>query len=911
MSVWHTQAIDALEKELNTKSKTGLTQAEVHGRLSQYGPNELEERGGTHPLRILWQQIRSIMVLILIAAAVISGFLGKGTETIAIAAIVILFVLLGFIQEYRAEQAMAALKKLSVPSVRVRRDGSQQEISARELVPGDVVLLEAGNVVPADLRLFESFNLRVQEAALTGESEPVEKMTEPLTEADIPLGDRTNMAYMGTIVTYGRGGGIVVQTGMSTELGKIAALIQEVKDGPTPLQQKLDQVGKFLAVMGIIAALLVLLIGVMSGEALDEMFLTAVSVAVAVVPEGLPAVVTITLALGAQRMLRRRALVRKLPAVETLGSVTIICSDKTGTLTENRMTVTVIDVAGHSLELTGTGRVAPSLQFINTDFLDHQPPAIGLALAIGALCNDASLKPDPETGKYLTVGDPTEGALLVAARQAQLQLDALKEAMPRQAELPFDSERKRMTTVHDLAADLPPVAAPLQSVPAPYVSFTKGAVDGLLEICDRVWTDGKIAALDAEWRERITIANEEMAQNGMRVLGVAVNWLPTLPSNGEQHSLEQALVFVGLLGMIDPPRPEVRASVQMALAAGIRPIMITGDHPLTARFIAYDLGISDNGRVKTGTNLNQMTAEELDAVIDEVSIFARVTPEHKLRLVEALQKKGQIVAMTGDGVNDSPALKKADIGIAMGITGTDVAKEASEMVLLDDNFATIVTAVEEGRTIYENIRRFVKFSIAGNLGKVAVMLLAPLLGMVVALLPLQLLWLNLLTDGLLGLGLGVEPTEKGIMNRKPRSPQASLFSDGLGVHVLWVGALIGLVALALGVVYYDPANPEDQTWRTMIFTSLAFLQIGQALASRSAHESLFRLGWRSNMTLLWMVFITFGLQLLVIYLPALESFFNVDALTAPELILCMGAGAFAFGAIEVEKWIVRRRAGGA
>lgn len=907
MSVWHTQDLETIQVNLESNIQTGLTQAEAHGRLNQFGANELQERGGTHPLRILWEQIRSIMVLILIAAAVISGFLGKGTETFAIIAIVILFVLLGFIQEYRAEQAMAALKKMSVPSVRVRRGGSQQEISARELVPGDVVLLEAGNVIPADLRLFESANLRIQEAALTGESEPVEKQTDALAEDDIPLGDRLNMAYMGTVVTYGRGGGIVVQTGMGTELGKIASLIQEVKDGPTPLQQRLDQVGKFLAIMGIVAALAVLLIGVLSGEALDEMFLTAVSVAVAVVPEGLPAVVTITLALGAQRMLRRRALVRKLPAVETLGSVTIICSDKTGTLTENRMTVTVIDVAGHSIELTGTSRAAPTLQTIDADYLDRQPPAISLALAIGALCNDASLQPDPETGKYLTVGDPTEGALLVAARQAHMQLNSLQETLPRQAELPFDSDRKRMTTIHALPAELPHVVAPLHAESAPYISFTKGAVDGLLEICDRVWTEGTVAALDTQWRERITLANEEMAQNGMRVLGVAINWLPNLPPNGEQAALEQGLVFVGLMGMIDPPRPEVKTAVKTALMAGIRPIMITGDHPLTARFIAYDLGISANGRVKTGANLNQMSAEELAAVIDDVSIFARVTPEHKLRIVEALQKKGQIVAMTGDGVNDSPALKKSDIGIAMGITGTDVAKEASEMVLLDDNFATIVTAVEEGRTIYENIRRFVKFSIAGNVGKVAVMLLAPILGMVVALLPLQLLWLNLLTDGLLGLGLGVEPTEPGIMKRKPRSPQASLFSEGLGTHVLWVGALIGLVALGLGYAYYDPANPDDETWRTMIFTSLAFLQIGQALASRSTHESLFSMGLRSNITLLWMVLITFGLQLLVIYLPALESFFNVDALTASELIICIAAGSLAFIAIEVEKWVYRRR----
>jgi Ca2+-transporting ATPase len=763
--------------------------------------------------------------------------------------------------------------------------------------------------VPADLRLAESANLRIQEAALTGESEPVEKETAVLAKADIPMGDRVNMAYMGTNVTYGRGVGLVVETGMNTQLGKIATLIQGVEEGPTPLQQKLDQVGKLLAVVGVIAAALVLVVGVLSGEALDEMFLTAVSVAVAVVPEGLPAVVTITLALGAQRMLRRRALIRKLPAVETLGSVTIICTDKTGTLTENRMTVTLIDVAGHSLELAGTAHTPPVLQTIDAQFLDRQPPAIGAALAIGALCNDASLQSDPDSGRYQAVGDPTEGALLVAAAQANVNLESLQEALPRVAELPFDSDRKRMTTVHQLPTgrESLPTAVQILAGHTPYLAFTKGAVDGLLDVCDRVWVDGRALPLDDNWRQRITIANEQMAQNGMRVLGMTFRWLEAIPDAKALPTLESSLIFLGLVGMIDPPRPEVKTAVRTAQTAGIRPIMITGDHPLTARFIAYDLGISTNGRVKTGENLNQMSPAELAQAVADVSVFARVTPEHKLRIVEALQQSGHIVAMTGDGVNDSPALKKADIGVAMGITGTDVAKEASEMVLLDDNFATIVTAVEEGRTIYDNIRRFVKFSIAGNVGKVGVMLFAPLLGMTVALLPLQLLWLNLLTDGLLGLGLGVEPAEKGIMKRPPRSPQASLFSEGLGWHVVWVGSLIAIIALVIGFLYYDPAS---QTWQTMIFTTLAFLQIGQAFASRSSHASIFTLGLRSNLSLLLLALVTFGLQLMVIYLPALERFFQVDALSLAELTVCLVAGSLALVAIEIEKWWLRRQAQG-
>jgi P-type Ca2+ transporter type 2C len=672
-------------------------------------------------------------------------------------------------------------------------------------------------------------------------------------------------------------------------------------------------------------AALVLGIGVLRGETVEEMFLTAISVAVAVVPEGLPAVVTVTLALGAQRMLRRSALVRKLPAVETLGSVTVICSDKTGTLTENRMTVTVIDVAGHFIELEGTAKrptqhPAPVLQAGTTpvsppslpaNLLAQQPPAVALTLAAGALCNDASLTPDPKTGRFTPVGDPTEGALLVAATQAGLQKASLEAALPRLAEVPFDSDRKRMTTLHALPAAaelaaLPDVLAPLAEMGGAYVALTKGAVDGLLELSTELWVDHQRQPLDAAWRERIQQANDGLAQKGMRVLGLAIRLLPALPEEPDL-TLEQNLIFIGLVGMIDPPRPEVKQAVKTALDAGIRPIMITGDHPLTARFIAYELGISTNGRVKTGQDLDSMPPEAFAQAAQEVSVFARVSPEHKLRIVETLQSQGQVVAMTGDGVNDSPALKRADIGIAMGITGTDVAKEASNMVLLDDNFATIVAAVEEGRVIYDNIRRFVKFSIAGNLGKVGVMLLAPLFGINVALLPLQLLWLNLLTDGLLGLGLGVEPAEKAVMKAAPRNPKSSLFSGGLLWHVLWVGLLSGAVALGVGVVYYDPANPADKTWQTMMFTVLAFLQIGQALASRSSRESLLSQGLRSNSTLLWLALLVFGLQLLAIYTPALDRFFGVEPLSITNLLVAIGLGTISLLAIELEKWLKRQR----
>ncbi len=911
MTLWHTQTVEAVLRELNVDTAHGLSDDEVARRREQYGSNELIERGGKHPLRILWQQFTSTMVLILIVAAVVSGLLGKTTETVAIAAIVILFGILGFVQEYRAEQAMAALKKLAVPIVRVVRGGERRELSARELVPGDVVLLEAGSAVPADVRLVESVNLRIQEAVLTGESEAVEKNTDALAAESLPLGDRVNLGYMGTAVTYGRGTAVVVGTGMATELGKIAALIQNVDESSTPLQRRLDGVGKLLALVGVVVAGLVMLIGVLLRENPRDMFLTAVSVAVAVVPEGLPAVVTVTLALGAQRMLRRNSLIRKLPAVETLGAVTVICSDKTGTLTENRMTVTVIDVAGHYLELTGTAHPAPALDDREPPIrLAEQPPAIGLALAGGALCNDASLQPDPQTGRYGVIGDPTEGALLVAALQAGVRRSALMAVAPRVAELPFDSERKRMTTVHRVEPDNLP--EPLLGLKAcglrpdeHYVAFTKGAVDGMIDISRAIWVGGEPQPLDDTWRERLRAANEQMADKGMRVLGIGVQWI-----DAPTDELERDLTIVGLVGMIDPPRPEVKAAVATARAAGIRPIMITGDHPLTARFIAYDLGITDNGRVKTGLMLDAMSDEELKQVVDEVSIYARVTPANKLEIVEMLQKKGHIVAMTGDGVNDSPALKRADIGVAMGITGTDVSKEASDMVLLDDNFATIVAAVEEGRVIYDNIRRFVKFSIAGNVGKVLVMLLTPLLlgaEAAVALLPLQLLWLNLLTDGLLGLGLGVEPAERNTMRRPPRDPAAGIFSEGLGGHVLWVGAIIGVVALVAGWLYHDPANPDDATWQTMIFTTLAFLQVGQALASRSSRESFFTLGLRTNLTLFGLAVLVIVLQLGVLYAPFLEQFFGIVPLAPRDLLIAAALGSLAFVAIEIEKWFLRRR----
>jgi P-type Ca2+ transporter type 2C len=897
---WHLTDIQESLTKLNSDQQNGLSKSEVSARLVEYGANELVERGGRSPLQILWEQVTATMVLILVAAAVAAGLLGDTKNTIAILSIVALYAFLGFTQEYRAEKAIAALKKMSVPNVRVLRDGQLQELPAHDLVPGDILQLETGNVIPADLRLLEAVNLRIQEAALTGESEPIEKHTAALSGDDLPLGDRRNMGYMGTIITQGRGLALVIATGMQTELGKIAELIQQVKQENTPLQRRLDALGKNLALVGVGIAALIFVLGLMRGDELRHMLLTAVSVAVAIVPEGLPAVVTVTLALGAQRMLQRNALIRKLPAVETLGSVTVICSDKTGTLTENRMSVVVLDVAEHALDLT---------EEIGRDGTLHATRGLGapaqsslsLAAIGGALCNDSKLI-DTGDDRYHTLGDPTEGALVVAAAKMGYWKSSLDSSFPRAAELPFDSERKRMTTVHHLERYDPAVLAGLEVGARRYIAFTKGSVDGLIDIATHIWVEGKAQVLDTEWKTKMMAANDRLAKKGMRVLGIAFRLMDSIPEI-IQTDLEQQLTLVGLFGMIDPPRAEVKDAVATCRAAGIRPVMITGDHPLTAIEIARQLGITENGRALTGVEIENLSFDELKNVVEEVNVFARVAPDHKLKIVQALQEKGHIVSMTGDGVNDAPALRKADIGVAMGITGTDVSKEASDLVLLDDNFATIVAAVREGRTIYDNIRKFVRFSVAGNIGKVLVMLLAPFLGKPLPLLPLQLLWLNLLTDGLLGLGMGVENPEADTMKRAPFSPKEGVFSRGAGAQTIWVGGLIGALALGLGSWYYFTDRPE---WRTMIFTSLAFMQVFQALASRSSKDSLFKSGVLSNPLLAGMAVLVVVLQMMVIYNHMLADFFEVIPLSGCDLSIVAGAGVIVFVVMELEKWLKRK-----
>jgi len=919
---WHRlSAKDALSRTGGALS--GLTSEEAERRLAEHGPNELVQAGVKSPWRILLEQFTSVLIVILIVAAIASLALGDHEDAIAIFAIVILNGLLGFRQEYRAEKTMAALRQLAAPVVRVRRDGQVKEVPARELVLGDIVMIEAGNLIPADCRIVRSASLRAQESALTGESEPVEKTAEPLTQPEIPLADRINMLFMGTAAAFGRAEALIVATGMDTELGKIAGMIQGVEQEPTPLQKRLGQLGRWLAVAALILVVIIFAQGLLRGEGIRIMFLTAVSMAVAAVPEGLPAIVTISLSLGAQRMLRRHALIRKLPAVETLGSVTVICSDKTGTLTENRMTVAILDVAGDEVDLhqaVKEGQCASLGDAEQTAALLHEKPAIALLAAGGALCNDSVLSPRTSgdagcPGATLrALGDPTEGALVIAAAQLGMMKPALESAFPRVEELPFESDRKLMTTVHSLPAEpfegLEELSAYLSGESAGYVAFTKGALDSLLAICRDVWDGARAAPLDGPARARVEKANDQLAARGMRVLAVGFRPIDDA-EKADPGGWESSLTLLGLVGMIDPARPEAREAVLMALSAGIRPAMITGDQPLTAASIATQVGIlteeqaaSENFRVLTGVDLERLPVDGLRSVVNDVSVYARVAPEQKLKIVEALQNEGHIVAMTGDGVNDAPALRKANIGVAMGITGTDVAKEAADMVLMDDNFATIVAAVKEGRVIYDNVRKFIKYLMATNVGELAVMLVAPFLGMPLPLLPLQILWMNLVTDGLPGLALGFEPAEGDIMRRPPHPPNESIFARGLGTHIMWAGPLMGFVALITGWLYW---RGGDDTWQTMLFTVLTISQMFHVLAIRLDRESVFRTTPLSNPLLYAAVLATLLLQFALIYVPFLQDVFGTQALALREILIAIAVSSAILWIIEVQKWVIRRR----
>lgn len=905
---WWTLEVGETLRRIGSDAESGLSEAEAAKRLEEHGPNELEERGLKSVWRILWEQLTDAVVLVLIAAAVISAFVGDQHDAAAIMVIVALNSLLGLRQEYKAEKAMAALKQLATPEVKVRRDGEVRRASARDLVPGDVVLLEEGGLVPADCRLVESVNLRIQEAALTGESEPVEKSVGALSVADLPVADRRNMAYMGTVATYGRGAAVVVGTGMHTELGRIASMIQSVGSELTPLQRRLNHLGRVLAMAALALIVIVFALNYSRGGDLKVLFLTAISLAVAAIPEGLPAVVTIALALGAQRMLKRKALIRKLPAVETLGSVTVICSDKTGTLTQNKMTVTMLEAAGERIDL---GAPSPDAFGVKDSSgaaaAPRLPPAVSLLLMGGALCNDAVLRRGGEgEGARQAIGDPTETAIVIAAADAGLWKTDLEKDLPRVAEAPFDSDRKRMSTVHRIA-ETPGVAASLSGAgvndDGQHVCFTKGAVDSLLGVAAWVMTAEGVKPLDDAWRKRIGDGNDRMAQNGMRVLGVAFKRFGYDGGDAPSATLEADMVFVGMMGMIDPARKEAAEAVATCKKAGVRPVMITGDHPLTARYIARELGIDAKGRVVTGQELSQSPNGPDAALVEETAVYARVSPEHKLQIVAALQENGGVVAMTGDGVNDAPALKRADIGVAMGVTGTDVSKEVADMVLLDDNFSTIVAAVEEGRVIYDNIRKFIKYLLTTNSGEILVMVVGPFLGMPLPLLPLQILWINLVTDGLPALALGVEPPERNVMSHPPRNPSESILGRGLARHVVWVGCIMAALPLSLGFVYWRESHPQ---WQTMVFTTLTFAQMAHVMAIRSNRYSLFTIGLFSNRPLLGAVALTAVLQIAVIYIPFMQGFFKTLPLSASELFYCVAISSVVFIAVELEKWRLRR-----
>ncbi len=867
-SSWHTLSADETARQLKVNTQAGLSAAEAAQRLSHFGPNALHEKRGRPPWRMFLDQFTDFMILILIAAAIISGVVGDLADTIAIIVIVILNAVIGFVQEYRAERAMAALKRMTEAGASVLRDGRVETISAAKLVPGDIVLLEAGNLVPADLRIVETARIKIDESALTGESVALEKQTIAVEATDLPLGDRHCMAYKGTTIVHGRGRGLVVATGMQSELGKIAALISGAGEAKTPLQNRLAHFGKRLALAALAICAVVFVLGIIRGEPLLLMFMTAVSLAVAAIPEALPAVVTISLALGARKMVRQHALIRHLPAVETLGSVTFICSDKTGTLTQNKMQATALYADGHlETNLQPSQRAEPW-------------PTLFRALA---LSNDAHLD---RHGK--AHGEPTEAALLHAAQAAGFDKMVLEQEMPRLKELPFDSERKRMTTFHRTGETV--------------LAFTKGSPEAVVPQCHRTFGANGEQFID---QTALLRTAETMAADGLRVLALAYRRWPALPASHRPAALESELIFLGFVGLIDPPRSGVKEAVALCKSAGITPVMITGDHPATARVIARELGILvDGGRgVMTGAELAQLDQAAFETEVEQIRVYARVDPAQKIKIVKALQDKGEIVAMTGDGVNDAPALKAANIGIAMGRGGTDVAREAAHMVLLDDNFATIVHAIRQGRRLYDNIRKFIRYAVTTNSAEILIILLAPFLGLPIPLLPIHILWINLVTDGLPALALTAEPAERGVMRRPPRLPQESIFAHGMWQHMIWVGLLMTALTLLIQSWAYHSGSAH---WQTMVFTVLTLAQLANVLAIRSEKESLFTIGLFSNRPMTLTIVVTFLLQMATIYLPALNPIFKTEPLDMAELALCVGLASVVLIAVEIEKWLVRR-----
>lgn len=861
MNSWSTPSINAILKDLKSSEK-GLSSGEARTRLKQYGPNEIKETGGVKWYTILLSQFVNIMVLILIAAMSVSFAIGEMLDAIAIGIIILINSVVGFIQEYKAERAIEALRKMTAPYALVKRDGKVQKIAARDLVPGDMVVLEEGAQIPADLRLVELAQLHTVEASLTGESLPVEKSLDSPKKA-AGLGDLKNMAFLGTVVSQGHGLGVVVETGMQTEFGKIAHMVQTTRNEPTPLQKQLNRLSKVLAILVVGIATGMFLLSLLRGNDLLEMFLLSISLAVSVIPEGLPAVITLTLALGVQRIAKKNAIIRKLAAAETLGSVSVICTDKTGTLTQNEMTVKVLWVNNRQIEIPGIG-------YSPTEKIPVEDDELELLIKTAALCNNASLF---QKGKQWTVGgDPTEGALLTLVRKAGMEAVSLTKKFPRSKELVFDSDRKRMSTLNK------------------GVLYTKGAPDGILEICSHIQIEGKVMKLTPAKKKELLKANEDLAKKAYRVLGFAYKKTST--------ATEKDMVFLGLAAMIDPPRPEVKGAIQICKSAHIRTVMITGDHALTATAIGKDIGLySEGDLVLTGVELEKMSFAKLCSIVEKVSIYARVNPSDKVKILKALQSKGHTVSMTGDGVNDAPALKGADIGVAMGITGTDVSKEASDMVLMDDNFATIVNSVESGRTIYRNIKKFIRFLLSANFDEVILVSVVFLMGYPIPFLPLQILWVNLLTDALPAIALGTDNAEKDIMTLKPRDPHQSIFKELISFSLL-AGILSALVSLFLYFRTVDVYSIEKT--RTLMFTTIVVFELFLVFSVRFSDKHFFT-GFFKNKLLLFSVILSLGLQLIAIYTPFMQKILETEALSKTDWLWMLGLCAGAVSLIEVWK----------
>jgi len=955
---WHALGTDEVLRDLEVH-EDGLTSEEAAQRLHRYGHNQLHEAPRPGWLAMLWDQLNSFVVILLIIASAISALLGEWVDASAILSIVVLNTILGIVQERRAEEALAALKRLAAPDAQVLRDGHHEIVSSRNLVPGDIVFLEAGNYIPADLRLLEAVNLRIEEASLTGESLPVQKNAATVLGRNVPLGDRRNTAFMGTLVAYGRGRGVVTSTGMHTQLGLIARMLQNVKSEETPLQRRLDQLGQTLSIGALALVAIVFVVALINYtnignlfinplsyakenlKEITDVFIIAISLAIAAVPEGLPAVVTISLALGMREMIRRHALIRKLASVETLGSATVICSDKTGTLTQNEMTVTRLWSDGQFIEVTGTGYI-PQGEFT----IEQKPvdianyPAALTALWLGVLNNDSQLEVTGASDMqqtYRVVGDPTEGALIVAATKAGVLHIDINQAYPRENEIPFDSERKRMITVHDVRNPKPEDASPFydKKIRNWDVIAVKGAPDVVLDLCTRYQTMSDVSKpLTARKRKEIIAANDAMTADALRVLGLAyrvVRDVPDDPNKIVREKLEKDLVFVGLVGMIDPPRQEVKPALERARQAGIRTIMITGDYPNTARAIANEIGLLKRGRkVATGADLDAMSDKKLFREIEKTDVFARVSPEHKMRIVNALQANNEIVAMTGDGVNDAPAIKRSDIGVAMGITGTDVAKETADMVLTDDNYASIVAAVEQGRIIYSNIRKFVFFLLSSNVAEIMVIFLATLAGLPPPLTAIQLLWLNLITDGAPALALAMEKGDPDIMSRKPRAKSEPIINRvmGLGITIqtitqttavlsafglglLWhlqAGALVppGMNPI-LYLLHHDWRGVDIQAAETMAFVTLSLCELFRAYTVRSERASIFQIGVFSNKYMQYAVGVSIALLLIVCAVPFLQPIFNTHFLSTTEWIAVIGLALIPAFSEEVTKFFLRRQ----